>query len=120
MNNAFRGYFKNIFALNDECHKILLWGRDGGMGCHEHFLLVDTVNSSAGRSGPATIHYSLHTRCTRMDASLLAHAEPQKVTAKIYFLRNIAPYSGAPQVPMASRLPNSTTASILSRPWGDQ
>src|ERR1700761_4847491 len=114
MNNAFRGYFKNIFALNDEGHKIFLWWRDWGVGCHEHFLLVDSVNSSAGRSDSATIHYSLHTRCTQMDASLLEHSEPCKVTAKIYFLRNRAAYSGAPQVPIASRPPNSTTASILS------
>src|SRR5271154_6661103 len=34
-----------------------------------------------------------------------------------YFLRRMAVHSGAPQVPIASRIPKSTSASMLSRPW---
>jgi hypothetical protein len=41
-------------------------------------------------------------------------------TGGVIFFRRIAAKSGAPHVPIASRLPKRNTASILSRPSRDQ
>jgi hypothetical protein len=55
-----------------------------------------------------------------MDASVLSVRNRRGNRRSHYFFRSMAVYNGAPQVPIANRLPNSTTASMLSRPSRDQ